>query len=70
MTRTEKLLPPVLSPADIQKFLGIGENKAYELLASSQFHVARVGRRLFVSRTVFIEWLEGKSEAKEVNRRK
>nr|WP_036669845.1 helix-turn-helix domain-containing protein [Paenibacillus sp. HW567] len=70
MTRTENLLPPVLSPADIQKFLGIGENQVYLLLNSGVFHAARVGRRLFVSRAVFIEWLEGRSEDREVKRSK
>ncbi|AIQ63886.1 hypothetical protein PSTEL_13125 [Paenibacillus stellifer] len=70
MTRTEELLPPVLSPADIQKFLGIGQRQVYELLNSEDFHAARVGRRLFVSRAVFIEWLEGRSEDKEVKRRR
>ncbi|WP_342666573.1 helix-turn-helix domain-containing protein [Paenibacillus stellifer] len=70
ITRTEELLPPVLSPADIQKFLGIGQRQVYELLNSEDFHAARVGRRLFVSRAVFIEWLEGRSEDKEVKRRR
>ncbi|WP_342439965.1 helix-turn-helix domain-containing protein [Paenibacillus sp. FSL L8-0436] len=62
ITKTEELLPPVLSPADIQKFLGIGQKQSYELLNSDAFHVSRVGRRMLVSRAVFIEWLEGRSE--------
>ncbi|AKG34653.1 helix-turn-helix domain-containing protein [Paenibacillus durus] len=64
----EELLPPVLSATDIQKFLGIGQRQVYELLNSEDLHAARVGRRLFVSRAVFIEWLEGKTEESEVKR--
>nr|WP_238652334.1 helix-turn-helix domain-containing protein [Paenibacillus piscarius] len=59
ITRTEKLLPPVLSPTDIRNFLGIGQRQVYELLNSKVFHLTRVGRRMFVSRAMFIEWLEG-----------
>lgn len=69
ITKTEELLPPVLSPADIQKFLGIGKKQSYELLNSNQFHVTRVGRRILVSRPVFIEWLEGTRDDLEVKRR-
>jgi hypothetical protein len=70
ITRTEELLPPVLSPADIQKFLGIGQRQVYELLNSAAFHVVKVGRRMVVSRVVFIEWLEGRSEDNEGKRRR
>ncbi|ULO05170.1 helix-turn-helix domain-containing protein [Paenibacillus sp. 19GGS1-52] len=69
ITRTEELLQPVLSATDIQKFLGIGLRQVYELLNSGVIHVARVGKRMFVSRAVFIEWLEGSDEP-EVKRRR
>ncbi|OME02660.1 hypothetical protein BSK54_10415 [Paenibacillus odorifer] len=42
ITKTEELLPPVLSPLDIQKFLGIGKKQSYELLNSNLFYVCHV----------------------------
>lgn len=55
-------LPPVLEVADVQKFLKIGKNQAYELCNSGQFHVVKVGRSIKISREVFINWLNGKEE--------
>jgi excisionase family DNA binding protein len=52
-------LKPVLDVEDIQKFLGIGRRQAYELVNSGQFHVAKIGKRMKVSRDVFLNWLEG-----------
>ncbi len=51
--------PSVLSVADIQAILGIGRRQAYELVNSGSFHVARAGRRIMVSKTVFLQWLKG-----------
>jgi len=69
ITRTEEMLPSVLTSMDIQKFLGIGMSQTYDLLNSNQFHSVRAGKRFLVARPVFIEWLEGRSEDKEVKRR-
>ncbi|WP_408895105.1 helix-turn-helix domain-containing protein [Paenibacillus taichungensis] len=62
ITRTEEFHPPVLTPKDIQNFLGISKSKTYEFLNSGELHVARAGRTIYVSRVVFLEWLEGKSD--------
>jgi hypothetical protein len=51
--------PSVLSVSDIQAILGIGRRQAYELVNSGSFHVARAGRRIMVSKTVFLQWLKG-----------
>lgn len=51
--------PSVLTPKDIQHFLGIGERQVYELLNKNQFHTVRVGRMIKVSKDVFLKWIEG-----------
>jgi len=51
--------PNVLDVADIQAILGIGRRQAYELANSGQFHVVRIGKRIKISREVFIHWLNG-----------
>ncbi|WP_257985596.1 helix-turn-helix domain-containing protein [Bacillus sp. V5-8f] len=51
--------PEVLNVEDIQQILGVGRVKAYELVASGQFHTIRVGRRIKILKAVFIKWLEG-----------
>ncbi|KGE18443.1 helix-turn-helix domain-containing protein [Paenibacillus wynnii] len=52
-------LPPVLKVEDIQKFLQIGKNQAYDLCNSGQFHVVRVGRSIKIPREPFISWFKG-----------
>lgn len=51
--------PSVLSVVDIQEILNIGRRQAYDLVNSGKFHVARVGRKIIVSKTVFLKWLNG-----------
>jgi Helix-turn-helix domain len=51
--------PDVLNVSDIQKILGIGRRQAYELVNSGVFHVVKIGRRIKVSKKIFIKWLEG-----------
>jgi excisionase family DNA binding protein len=55
-------LPVVLGINEIRDFLGIGRDKAYELLKSNEFHVHRFGNRTLVPRSSFIEWFEGKQK--------
>ncbi|MEC1780046.1 helix-turn-helix domain-containing protein [Schinkia azotoformans] len=50
---------PVLDVEDIQEYLGIGRRQAYELVNSGQLHVVRIGRRIKISREVFLTWLNG-----------
>jgi excisionase family DNA binding protein len=54
--------PAVLSVKEIQLILGIGRGQAYELVNSNQFHTVRVGKRILVSKDIFINWLEGNFE--------
>lgn len=51
--------PDVLNVEQIQEILGIGRVQAYQLIASNQFHTVRIGKRIKISKTVLIQWLEG-----------
>lgn len=55
----ENDLPAVLIIADIQQFLGIGRQQAYNLAQSGQFHVVKVGRLYRIDRDVFLAWFKG-----------
>jgi Helix-turn-helix domain len=54
-------LPDVLEVQDIQHFLNIGRVQAYELVNSGAFHVVKIGRRIKVSKDVFLRWFEGEA---------
>ncbi|MED1919407.1 helix-turn-helix domain-containing protein [Bacillus thuringiensis] len=58
-------LPDVLEAEDIKKFLNIGINQTYELCNSGQFHVVRIGRRIRVSKQVFLNWFEGNQSSSD-----
>ncbi|MGM0806472.1 MAG: helix-turn-helix domain-containing protein [Bacillota bacterium] len=51
--------PEVLNVNDLQEILGIGRRQAYELIASEQFHTVRIGKRIKILKSVFINWLHG-----------
>jgi predicted DNA-binding transcriptional regulator AlpA len=51
----------MLGVKDVMKLMGIGRDRAYELMNSKQFHVIKVGRRLIVHKDVFTNWLKGQS---------
>lgn len=50
---------PVLDVEDIQNYLGIGRRQAYELVNSGELHTVRIGRRIKISKEVFMNWLNG-----------
>jgi len=54
----------MLSATDIMKKIGIGRDKAYELLKSKQFHTIKIGRKYYVHEEVFENWLKGISSDK------
>ncbi|OKP97732.1 DNA-binding protein [Paenibacillus sp. P46E] len=58
-------LPPVLKVEDIQKFLDIGRNQAYDLCNSGQFHVVKIGRSIKIPREPFVNWFLGRNEEKQ-----
>ncbi|PJN57290.1 hypothetical protein PAEVO_40240 [Paenibacillus sp. GM2FR] len=55
-------LPEVMRPTDIKQILGIGQQQAYELINSNQFHYVRVGRTILIPKKAFINWLEGNNK--------
>jgi len=58
LTKSEELLPPVLTVKEIKEFLGCGINQVYKLVNSGEFQVTRIGKKIKVSRPVFLKWLE------------
>lgn len=47
-----------ISVAQMQKLLGIGRTKAYELIASGEIPAVKIGRVLRVNRCQLETWLE------------
>ena len=47
-----------LAVVDVQKILGIGSTKAYEMVQSGELPAIRVGRSLRVSRRDLAAWTE------------
>ena len=58
-TNYEDVLPKVLAPKDIHRFLGCGINQVHQLIKSGEFHSVKMGNRWYISRNVFLQWLEG-----------
>lgn len=51
--------PLVLDVVHIQQILGIGRRQAYGLVNSGVFHIVRVGKRIKILKSAFVQWLEG-----------
>jgi excisionase family DNA binding protein len=52
-----------LSLKDIQRLLGIGRTKVYELVATGELPAARIGRCIRVNRGELDEWLRAQRYA-------
>lgn len=50
----------VYNVKDIQKILGIGKNKSYELCLSGEFPYRRIGKTILVPKKTFDKWLYNK----------
>lgn len=55
---TREELPEVMKIEDLQKFLKIGRNSAYDLVARNEFKVLRVGKNIRINRTEFLRWFD------------
>ncbi|MEC1155624.1 helix-turn-helix domain-containing protein [Cytobacillus horneckiae] len=52
----------VLDVEDVQKYLGISKNSAYNLVSSGDLYAVKIGRRWKISRKVFLNWLNGENK--------
>ena len=44
---------------EVQQFLKIGRNSAYDLINHKEFRVLRVGRNIRICRADFLRWFDG-----------
>ncbi|MBE6111681.1 MAG: helix-turn-helix domain-containing protein [Peptococcaceae bacterium] len=54
----------VYTVEEIGLLLGIGKNKAYELVNSGVLRSVRVGRRILIPKSSFNQWLMGVTESR------
>ena len=59
MTREE--LPEVMEVKDIQQFLKISRNTAYDLIKRKEFPTLKIGRLLRIRKGLFLEWFDNAS---------
>ena len=52
----------VLNVKQLAVYLGIGRNKAYELVHSSDFPALKIGKRIVVPKEQLDEWLKTNSK--------
>ena len=59
-------LPLMLNAQQIAETLGLSRAGAYELLHSKGFPTLKVGKRLMVSKEIFISWINRNSQSENV----
>ena len=59
MTREE--VPEVMEVKDIQQFLKISRNTAYDLIKRKEFPTLKIGRLLRIRKESFLEWFDNAS---------
>ena len=55
------ILPTFYTVNDIQKLMGIGRNKAYNLVNQNGFPAILVGNRIIIPANLFNEWIINKA---------
>ena len=55
----------VMSAQELARQMGISLPKAYELVKEPGFPTIRIGKRMLVSREMFLEWLENHTAKEE-----
>ncbi len=51
-------LPDLFSPKDLQYFMGISKQTAYNLINSHGFPVLRLGKKILIPKEDYKEWLK------------
>ena len=51
-------LPLFLNARNLSKVLGLSESSVYELMHEKDFPALRIGNRIVVPKTQFIQWVE------------
>ena len=54
---SEQEIPAVLSVAELGQILGIGTNKAYQLVHSNQLETLRIGKQIRIPRHSLLKYL-------------
>lgn len=50
-------LPIILTPKDVQRFLGWNKNQVYNLFRSKKFPAERIGNKYIIPKQRFLYWL-------------
>ena len=58
---TREKLPEVMEVKDIQQFLKISRNTAYDLIKRKEFPTLKIGRLLRIRKESFLEWFDNAS---------
>lgn len=57
-------LPELMTVKELQNYLHIGKDKAYELVKDKSFPSLRIGGRYYVLKSEFAEWLHKQGRSK------
>lgn len=55
---TREELPEVMTIKELQQFLKIGKNSAYDLVNRKEFKVLRVGKSIRINKAEFLRWFD------------
>ena len=55
---TREELPEVMTIKELQQFLKIGRNSAYDLVNRKEFKVLRVGKSIRINKAEFLRWFD------------
>ncbi len=58
-------LPLMMNMADVAAVLGISRAGAYKLAHNADFPAFQIGKRIVVSREIFLEWLDWQCEERK-----
>lgn len=55
---TREELPEVMTIKELQQFLKIGRNSAYDLVNRKEFKILRVGKSIRINKAEFLRWFD------------